>query len=59
MRNEELLSKYTALVMELQEEYLKRPQDFNRQKELEAQYSLLRRELLSRMRRGNMSGGFS
>lgn len=49
MRNEELLSKYTALVMELQEEYLKRPQDFNRQKELEAQYSLLRRELLSRM----------
>ncbi len=49
MRREELLNEYTVLVMELQEEYLKRPQDFKKQKALEAQYSLLREELLSRM----------
>lgn len=49
MSNKELLDRYTAIVMELQEEYLKRPQDFNRQKELQDNYSLLRKELLSRM----------
>lgn len=49
MSNKELLSRYTATVMELQEEYLKERQDFNRQKDLEANYSLLRKELLSRM----------
>lgn len=49
MSNEELLNRYIALAMELQEEYLKRPQDFNRQRDLQSQYSLLRKELLSRM----------
>lgn len=49
MSNKELLSRYTATVMELQEEYLKERQDFNRQKDLEENYSLLRKELLSRM----------
>lgn len=49
MSNEELLNQYTALVTELQEEYLKRVQDFNKQRDLQNQYSLLRKELLSRM----------
>lgn len=49
MSNEELLNRYTALAMELQEEYLKRVQDFNKQRDLQSQYSFLRKELLSRM----------
>lgn len=34
MSSEELLNQYTALVMELQEEYLKGVQDFNKQRDL-------------------------
>lgn len=49
MSNEELLNRYTALAMELQKEYLERAQDFNKQRDLQSQYSLLRKELLSRM----------
>lgn len=49
MSNEELLNKYTALAMELQEEYLKPVQDFNKQRELQSQFSSLKREIIKRM----------
>lgn len=49
MSNEELLNKYTALAMEMQEEYLKKPQDFNKRRELQSQYSSLKREIIKRM----------
>lgn len=49
MSNEELLNKYTALAMELQEEYLKPVQDFNKQRELQSQFSSLKEEIRKRM----------
>jgi hypothetical protein len=49
MDNKDLLNRYTALAMELQEEYLKKPQDFVKQEELQLQFSSLKREILKRM----------
>lgn len=49
MNNITLLNRYTALVMELQEEYLKKPQDFNRQRVLNEEFTELMREILNRM----------
>lgn len=49
MSNKELLNKYTALAMELQEEYLKPVQDFNKQRVLHEEFTELKQELLKRM----------
>ncbi len=46
MNNKELLNKYTALCMQLQEEYLKEKQDFVKQKQLEVEYKELRNKIL-------------
>lgn len=49
MDDKELLNKYTALCMQLQEEYLKEKQDFKYQKTLGNDYMTLRNEILKRM----------
>lgn len=49
MSNNDLLNRYTALAMELQEEYLKKPQDFNRQRVLNEEFVELKRELSERL----------
>lgn len=49
MSNDELLNRYTALAMVLQEEYLKKPQDFNKQRELQKEFSSLKAEIRKRM----------
>lgn len=49
MNNEELLNRYTALAMMLQEEYLKPVQDFNKQRELQQEFSSLKGEIRKRM----------
>lgn len=53
MSNEELLSTYAALAMALQEEYMKRPQDFAKQQELQHKFSNLKAEALRRMEANN------
>ena len=49
MNDRDLLNNYTALCMQLQEEYLKEKQDFVKQKQLEAEYRDLRNLILYRM----------
>lgn len=49
MSNEELLSKCIALSMQLQEEFLTKPQDFEYQRTLNAEYATLKNEVLKRM----------
>lgn len=49
MDNKSLLDRYTVLAMELQEEYLKHPQDFTKEHKLGAEYLDLREQILSRM----------
>ena len=49
MSNKDLLNRYTALAMELQEEYLKPVQDFNKQRDLQKEFSSLKREILSKL----------
>lgn len=49
MDDKELLNKYTALCMQMQEEYLKEKQDFKYQKTLENDYMTLRNEILKKM----------
>lgn len=50
--NAELLSDYTALVMWLQEEYLRRPEDFAKEHSLEARTAKIKHEILKRMKGG-------
>lgn len=47
--NEQILERYTVLAMELQEEYLKKPQDFRKQKVLNDEHIRLKQEILKRM----------
>ena len=49
MENKALLAQYTALCMELQEEYLKRPQDFDKQRAMENEFKEMKHEILRRM----------
>lgn len=49
MSNIDLLNRYTALAMELQEEYLKKPQNFSRQRVLQEEFVNLKHEILKRM----------
>lgn len=49
MNDKELLNKYTALSMQLQEEYLKEKQDFKFQENLNNEFVLLKQEILERM----------
>lgn len=53
MDNKDLLNSYTALAMELQEEYLKPVQDFNKQRELQKEFRFLKLEIIGRMNGGN------
>lgn len=52
MSNEELLSKCIALSMQLQEEFLAKPQNFEYQKTLNAECITFKNEILKRM--GNL-----
>lgn len=47
--NEELLHRYTVLCMELQEEYLKEEQDFEKQKILNNKCAVLKKKLLKKL----------
>ena len=49
MTNKELLNAYTALAMELQEEYLKPVQNFRKQEELQKEFSAMKAEIRKRM----------
>ena len=49
MNNKELLNRFAALCMELQEEYNKRPQDLRKQRLLEEEFTELKHEILKRM----------
>lgn len=49
MSNEELINKCVALSMQLQEEYLIEPQNFEYQKNLDAEFTTIKNEILKRM----------
>ncbi len=51
MDNNTLLNRYTAVSMELQEEYLKKPQDYGRQRLLQEEFAELKAEIAKRMDR--------
>jgi len=49
LTNEALLHRYTVLSMQLQEEFLKNHQDFEKQKILNDEYVCMRKEIMRRM----------
>lgn len=51
MNNDAILNRYTALAMELQDEYLKKPQDFSKQRMLQEEFTELKQEIRKRMGR--------
>lgn len=56
MDNKEILEKLIALSMQLQEEFLKEKQDFEKQRLLNAEFVTLKREVLSKMGNKTLAG---
>ena len=57
--DEELLHQCIQMSMTIQEEYLKNPQDFSKQKELNDKIISLEKQILNRMKSGDISAANS
>ena len=57
--DEELLHQCIQMSMTIQEEYLKNPQDFSKQKELNDKIISLEKQILNRMKSGHISAANS